>query len=204
MPFPYLAVGDIVRELFSGNSIGIEIIIEMNRIDIVTFHYIPDDIRQVSLHILIARVEIPGISIGQKPFRVYAGDMGRGNAGGSDLKDSPIGIAPGMEFHAPLMGLFDHELERIIIRSRRLALLSGKPLAPGFIGRRVEGIGSGPDLHHHGIHPVPFVHVQYPDEFQLLAIRIDNYPLLGQSILSTVAIQAARNSYLGCARSKPG
>ena len=50
------------------------------------------------------------------------GNMGRGDGGSPDIKIGPIRIAPCMKFHSPFMRFFDHELKRIIIWRRGLAL----------------------------------------------------------------------------------
>jgi hypothetical protein len=63
-----------------------------------------------------------------------------------------------------------HELQGIIKRRRGLSLCSRKPLAPGFQCGRIKGIGGGPDLYDHRVHPVLLVKVQLADKIGFLLV----------------------------------
>ena len=86
----------------------------------------------------------------------------------ADLKNSAIRITPGMKLHPSFMGFPNHKFKRIIIRNRCFPLFAGQPFAPGFNSRREKSVACRSDLNNHGIHSIPLVHIELPDEFCFL------------------------------------
>src|SRR3982750_1883725 len=82
----------------------------------------------------------------------------------TELENGTVGITPGVKFHPSFVGLFDHELQRIIKRNRRLSLFASKPLTPGFQIRWVKRITGRPHLYNHSIHAITLMHIQLTDE----------------------------------------
>ena len=62
-----------------------------------------------------------------------------------------VRIHPDMQFHPPFVGFSDPEFQRVIIRRRRFAGLSGQEIGPGLQIAFVHGIGRRPDLKDHGV-----------------------------------------------------
>ena len=140
----------------------------MDGIHIVTFYNIPYHFHHKILGRFISRIKIFFITIGKKPFRMYAGDMIGSNTGRIDIEICPVRIQPGMKLHTSFMRFLDHELHGIIIRRRRLSLYPRQPLAPGFKIRWVKCICCRTNLYDHGVHAILFMQVQLTNEISFL------------------------------------
>ena len=118
-------------EFFEGDGIGIEIIVKMDGVHIVTRHDVGDDLHRMGDRFGLAGIEIQLLSVAFEDFRfpeiqVLGAELFL--IGGSHA----IGIEPGVQFHPAGMALFDHELQRIPERIGRDALLTGEEAGPRF------------------------------------------------------------------------
>src|SRR5690349_3042308 len=69
-----------------------------------------------------------------------------------NVRRSPVGVEPGMQFHAALMGFVNGILQRIPKRVRGFALSTGKVGRPGFNAAWIQGIALASYLQVDGVH----------------------------------------------------
>lgn len=65
-----------------------------------------------------------------------------------------------MKFHSPFVRFLNHEFHGIVVGKGWLSLNPGEPLAPGFVGRRIKGIGCRPHLHDNSVNTIAFMEIE--------------------------------------------
>ena len=128
-----------IRDILSLHGIGIEIVVHMDTVDIITGDDILGHLADIIAVLGQSGIQDKHIVIGETTHRLPHGDMiGSQLLGG--LRLSTIGIDPRVQLHPALVTLGDHPLQRIPVRLRGLTLLTGQETAPGFEFALIEGI----------------------------------------------------------------
>jgi hypothetical protein len=138
------AIGVLAEEFLVGDGlalyrIGIEIVVHMDAIDIITTHDITRHLTDVITILGKTRIEDEEIIIAETTEGFTHCDMVGGELFGS-LRLCSIGIDPGVELHATTMTLSDHPLERVPIWRRCYSLFAGQETTPWLELALIEGI----------------------------------------------------------------
>ena len=144
--------------------IGIEIVVDVETIHVVTAHDVGSHIADVTLIFHDARIEEQQSIIAQEAF----GILKIGVCGGKFFRTLGFGterIDPRVQLHATVMTLVDHPREWI--PTRILTLTSGEKFAPRFVVALIEGIGFCTHLKHHGIDATGLQNIELAGEIGL-------------------------------------
>ena len=110
--------------------VGVEIVIDVYAVDVVSTHHVEDDIQRPLCSGILAGIHPQIAAIALHHLRVGVGDMhGRVRRFRRSVSRT-IGIEPGMQFDAALMRLFDPHFQRVVIGVGHLALLAHQILGP--------------------------------------------------------------------------
>ena len=153
----------IIRERHTRRRIGIEIIVHMDRVHVVT----ADDITHYPADKLTAfrqsRVEKDLFIIGDKPFGMLMIDVGIGETGVS-RRARPVRIQPSVKLHVPFMAFLDQEGHRVELTCRGYALLSGEEAAPRLDIGFIESVRLGAHLKDDGVDAACLQVIKLADE----------------------------------------
>ena len=177
-------------------TVGVKVVVEVYRVHVVVFDYLPDRIDYVLAHGREAGVKVqPSVEavhvlgvqngevvVGKHPHgvqranqihRAHFDNLGRSVAGNGKpaivCGGNAVGIEPGVELHSPGMGLGDHPLQGIPARIRSLG--SRKKVRPGVDPRRIESVQGRPYLENKRVHVPILEHVQYAFELAAEFLR---------------------------------
>ena len=149
-PSTIAAVFSSIVYYLAGCGIGIEIVVDMQSVDIITADNVFDHPADIVAVLRLSRIE-DVLSV----VREYTARFSHCDVVGGQLMCGfglcPVGIDPRMEFHTTFVALAYHPLERIPVRRRRQSLLSGKETAPRLQFTGVEGITLGSYLEDNGV-----------------------------------------------------
>ena len=153
----------IIRERHTRCGIGIEIIVHMDSVHVVT----ADDITHYPADKLTAfrqsRVEKDLFIIGDKPFGILMIDVGIGETGVS-RRARPVRIQPSVKLHVPFMAFLDQEGHRVELTCRGYALLSGEEAAPRLDIGFIESVRLGAHLKDDGVDAACLQVIKLADE----------------------------------------
>ena len=150
----------LVRERLAGDGVGIEIVVDMDAVDVVTgddvAHHAADEESAVG----DAGIEERHAVIAHEPLGMAAVDVRLGEV----LKvrcAGAIGVEPGVKLQPAQVAGFDEVsqwIERVVLG--RFALTARQPAAPRLVARGVEGVGLGADLEEDGVDAIAFQAVE--------------------------------------------
>lgn len=165
IPLPTSVVRE--TELQARQRIGVEIVIQMDPIDVVSFDHIENDLDGMVPGIGLTRIE-PLI----RPHRLdemrgFLGDMVVGG-GAFSLHAGAERIEPGMQFQAAGMSFAHGELQGIPRWMGGLALSACEKLRPRLVGRFIERVASGADLEEDRVEMESLGRIEQRSEFGLL------------------------------------
>ena len=140
----------VVGNLHASHRIRIEIVVDMEAIDIVARHDIPDHLADVIAALLQGRIEQRQTIVLESPFGMLHNHVITGIAV-SNLRLGTIGIDPRMKLHTAFVALRYHPLQRVPIRIRLRALFACQIVAPRFELTLVQGVALGTHLEDNGI-----------------------------------------------------
>jgi len=156
--------GGIIGNGQTGYGIGVEIVVDVQTVDIVTAHNVGRHITDVALVFDLTRVENDESVVGEKAIGFEPiGVVGRQFFGVFGL--GAEGIDPSMQLHTATMTLAHHPFEGI--PTGILSLTAGEPTTPGFIATAIEGIGFCTHLKHHGIDATGLQNIELAGEIGL-------------------------------------
>ena len=135
------------------HRIGIKIVVHVNTVDIITGDDILCHFADIIAVLSHTRIQDKHIIVSKTTHGFPNGNMIRGQLLGG-LRLSTIGIDPGMQFHATLVTLVDHPLQRIPVRLRSFTLLTCEETAPRFEFALIEGVALRTYLEDNHIHTV--------------------------------------------------
>ena len=161
-PAPVETVGRVV--LVGGDTFGVKIIVHVNPVHVVAACHIEYDARDIRPDIRETRVEHLETSDREYPPGMLDGHMRGVYEVLSDRVDSPVGVEPGVQLHAPLVRLVNDELKRVERRLGRSPLRPREPVGPWFDRGLVQCIALRTDLEYHRIEPRPVKPVEYRHE----------------------------------------
>ena len=128
-----------IGNLHAWHRIRIEIVVNVQSVNIVTFHDVHHDGTDVVAILLHGWIQQCQSVIVEAALRMTARHMSRTQGVGS-LRLGAIGIDPGVQLHTTLVALFNHPLQRVPIRLWCLALLTCQEVAPWLQLTLIEGI----------------------------------------------------------------
>ena len=166
-----LIVRSRIGELSALDGIGIEIVVHVQCINVIATqdvtHHLIDKVTTLGQ----TRVEVQfAVGILEEPLGVLIVDVSRGRlvilAAGH-----AIGIDPGVQLHAALVGLLNHELQGIPHGLGSLTRFASEPSAPGLQVADVGGIGLRAYLPNDGVAVGPLQQVELSDEVLARLLR---------------------------------
>ena len=140
----------VVGNLHSCNWIGIEIVVHVYAVDIITRHNVVDHLNNIVAILGKSGVENEKSVIREYTARAAHGDM-IGCKSRRELGLSTIWVEPCMKLHATTMTLIDHPLQRVPIGRWCLTLLSCEETTPGLYVAFIESVALGTHLKEDGI-----------------------------------------------------
>lgn len=172
-----LLIGFLVREiddfvrLFILNLIGVEIVVDVDSVNVVSFDDIENDCERVFLRFLFSGIhpEILAISFDDIGFGfrdVVVADLFL-----VGVEQCSVWVEPCVQLHASFVRFGDGHFQRVIERLGRFAHLSGEERRPRFEVAFVHCVRRRSDVEENGIHVEFLALVHDVDEFFLLLLR---------------------------------
>ena len=171
----------LIGEVLSCDAIGVEVVIEMDAIDIITSDYIGYHSAEMLASLVVARVEIILLAVFHEELGLAAVDMRGCELRRCESVGYSVGVEPHMYIDASLMCLGADEGERVVGRAIRVsevgagrpfALLTGEPMAPWLQFGAIEGVSSRTNLEDDHIHVERLNGVKQLQEFLTLEIGV--------------------------------
>ena len=150
---PIHIIGSVVGNGNASHRIGIEIVVHMYAIHIISAHNIASHLADIVAILGDSRVEEEQAIVVEETFRMASILMIRSQCRRS-LCLGAIRINPCMQLHTSCMTLFNHPLQRVPIRVRRKALLTGQITTPRLQLTGIERIAFHSNLEENGIDAV--------------------------------------------------
>ena len=144
------AKGLLIGDGLSRHRIGVEIIIDMQSVDIVTAHDVGGHVADVFTVFGEARIKDVEAVVFEEALRMAHVGVRSSQFLGS-LGFGAEGIYPGVELHAAAVAFPHHPGQRVPQRRGRLSLPAGQEAAPGFQGALIERIGLAAHLKDDGV-----------------------------------------------------
>ena len=148
----------------------------MKSVNVVTAHYVVNDLACVVCCCLACRIQDKLSAISESPVRMLCCHVAVGERRRA-LCLGPERVNPRVQFHSATVALVYHPLQRIPIRTRRLALLSAEVATPRLIVTFVKGVALRTHLEDDGVHAVGFQHVELPAQLLLYHLRWQTFKL---------------------------
>ncbi len=166
--FPTGVVGKWQNLAIFRNGIRIKIVVHVNTVDVVPLDNVADHGHRVLERLGFPRIHPVVIAVLLDDFRVGLADMRIRRGGRLSRVPCAVGVEPDMEFQPSLVGLFNRERQRIVIRIGGFAHFAGQKFRPGFELRFVKCITAWPDLQDDRVEIHPRGGVEQGDHFCLL------------------------------------
>ena len=131
----------------AGSGIGVEIVVQVHPVNVVAAHDVHDNLQRVVAGGGGAGVHQQHGAVSLHQIRACEGNMVAAY-GMLDVGLCPEWVEPGVQFNAAAVSLLNGESQRII---PRIDARAGKPLAPRFQRRAVQGVGIRAHLEKHGV-----------------------------------------------------
>ena len=173
----------LIGEVLSCDAIGVEVVIEMDAIDIITSDHIGYHSAEMLARLVVSRVEIILLAVFHEQLRLAAIDMRGGELRRCESVGDSVGVEPHMYIDASLMCLGADEGERVVGRAIRVAevgagrpfaLFTGEPMTPRLQFRSIEGVRSRADLEDDHVHVERLNGVKQLQEFLTLEVGMAN------------------------------
>lgn len=148
--------------------VGIEVIVEVDTVDVVSLGDIGDDLEGMSLNIGEAWIHPLEIPIGSDPGGVGTADVCGVDWRSSRGESSSKRVKPSVQFEAALVSFVDCELERIVGWGGWGPHFAGEVFGPRFEFGGVESISGWADLEDDGVESEGLCLVENLDEFSFL------------------------------------
>ena len=174
----------VVGESQSGHRVGIEIIIHVDRVDVVAAHDITHHQADELPAIRNARIKEDLLVVFHEPFGVLIIYMCRREPRVA-RRAGPVRIQPSVKLHSPLVTFVDQEGDQVKITLRRPSLLTRIKAAPRLDLGRIKRVRLRPHLEYDRVHPAisqeiklaPKVFFQLGDRHgRVLALERGLYP----------------------------
>ena len=174
----------VVGESQSGHRVGIEVIIHVDRVDIVTAHDITHHPADELPAIRNTRIKEDLLVVFHEPFGVLIIYMCRREPRVA-RRTGPVRIQPGVKLHAPLVALVDQEGDQVKIALRRPSLLARIKTAPRLDLGRIKRVRLRPYLENDRVNPAIAQEIQLAPEIflhlgnrhgRVLALKSGLYP----------------------------
>ena len=176
-PFSKFPVAFVVGEGGALYGVGVEVVVEVYGVDVVSSDDVGDDAGDEVAILLQCGVEVDFSTIFDEPFRVLVVDVSFRESLFCRSGDS-VWVEPGVEFHATSVSFGDDKTERIPSRVRGTSCGTCQMPAPRLDLRRVEGVGLRSDLEDDGVAPGAFEFVELGADIFFVLSRCLARPLL--------------------------
>ena len=140
----------LVRQFLSSCRIRVEIVVHMNRLNIIPRDDVLHDRTDPLARLRQRRIEVPLFVVLPEPLRMFPPYMVGTNHRSVRLGEvHAIRIEPNMHLHTPLMRLADGPLQRI--PRQRSTLLAGQPMRTRLIRTLIQCVRRRPNLQDNSI-----------------------------------------------------
>ena len=138
--------GFIGKRRAVGGGVGVEVVVDVDAIHIVTTGDIEDDLQRMGGSGRFGGVQPLVAIVAAHELRMGAADVPGGGGALGGFVAGAIGVKPRVQFHAAPMGLTNGVGERIPERLRRLPHFTGKILAPRLQSGGIQCVAGGAHL----------------------------------------------------------
>ena len=150
--------------------VRIEVVVDVQRVDVVAPHDVEHDARRAIAHSRIAGIHPQIRPVLAHELRIGAADVVRRRRPRHRVAGA-IRIDPRVQLEPALVRLGDREGERIVVRLRRAPHLPGEHLGPRLDVGAIQRVGGGPHLQDDGVHAELHALVEDREQLALLLVR---------------------------------
>ncbi len=162
-------VGLVVVEGLAGHRIGVEVVVEVDRVDLVLVHRVEHRLAHELADLGQPRVVVELAAVRHHPVLVLAGGVGRRQLAEVGVVGDAVRVEPGVQLQTAGVGLLDGRAQRV--PAGVLALGAGEDLRPRLVRRGPQGVGGGPYLEDHGVQAGLLRRVEVGDQLGALLLR---------------------------------